>query len=197
MPRAMPRRPPRGGTSWRCAIRRGAGALVVRAPAAARCCPRRRGACTNAPRRTGTAARRRPERDAEATPERWWDCNNIRFRGGQLQPIGGNVAQPGTAVADLPRDLLTWHDNATCAGRRSAPIPSSMRTASTLQRCYDITPAGVGPLDPPGALVGYGLGGLRRGALRHRARSRRHRPAGHRRHHGRPVVRWTRSARIC
>ena len=93
----------------------------------------------------------------EATPGRWWDCNNIRFRAGQVQPIGGSVAQPGTAVADLPRDLLTWHDNAHV---RWAAFGTDSRLYAyryDLQTLYDITPAGVGALDPPGAVVGYGL----------------------------------------
>ena len=50
----------------------------------------------------------------EATSGKWWDCNNIRFRGGQIQPIGGNSNLPGSTVAlnERPRDMLTWHDNA-------------------------------------------------------------------------------------
>lgn len=94
----------------------------------------------------------------EATPGRWFDANNVRFRGGQLQPIGGNVAVPGGAVSDLPRDLLSWHDNAKA---RWAAFGTDSRLyvySFDLQTLTDITPAGVGPLDAPGALVGYGLG---------------------------------------
>jgi hypothetical protein len=94
----------------------------------------------------------------EATPGRWWDVNNIRFRGGQLQPIGGNIMQPNTGVATLPRDLLTWHDN---AGVRWAAFGTDTHLYAyrfDLQQLHDITPAGVGPLDPPGAQVGFGLG---------------------------------------
>lgn len=94
----------------------------------------------------------------EATPGRWWDTNLVRFRGGQMMPIGGNVQQPGTAVSDLPRDLLTWHDNQHV---RWAVFGTDTKLYSyryDTQVLHDITPAGVGSLDPPGAQVGYGLG---------------------------------------
>jgi hypothetical protein len=93
----------------------------------------------------------------EATPGRWYDVNNIRFRGGQLQPIGGNVAQPNTAVTDIPRDLLTWHDNHHVRWAAFGTDSKLYAYRFDLQTLYDITPTGVGALDPPGALVGYGL----------------------------------------
>ena len=52
----------------------------------------------------------------EATPGHWYDSNMVRFRGGQLQPIGGNVALTNAVFPDLPRDMLTWHDARACAG---------------------------------------------------------------------------------
>ena len=93
----------------------------------------------------------------EATPGHWWDVNNIRFRGGQLQPIGGNVMQPNSTVATPPRDLLTWHDNDHVRWAAFGTDTGLFAYRFDLQQLYDITPAGVGPLDPPGALVGYGL----------------------------------------
>ena len=93
----------------------------------------------------------------EATPGRWFDCNLVRFRGGQLQPIGGNVAVPGSAVSDPPRDLLTWHDNARVRWAAFGTDTKLYAYRFDTQALTDITPAGVGPLDPPGALVGYGL----------------------------------------
>ena len=94
----------------------------------------------------------------EATPGRWYDSNLVRFRGGQLQPIGGNVALVNAVFPDLPRDMLTWHDN---AGVRWAAIGTDSKLFAyrfDTQALHDITPAGVGPLDPPGALDGYGIG---------------------------------------
>jgi hypothetical protein len=82
----------------------------------------------------------------------------IRFRGGQLQPIGGNVALTNAVFPDLPRDMLTWHDNNHV---RWAAIGTDSKLYAyrfDTQVLTDITPAGVGPLDPPGALDGYGIG---------------------------------------
>lgn len=94
----------------------------------------------------------------EATSGKWYDCNLIRFRGGQLQPIGGNVAQPGTAVSDLPRDLLAWHDNAHARWAAFGTDTKLYAYRFDTKLIYDITPSTTGGLDDPGALVGYGLG---------------------------------------
>ena len=95
----------------------------------------------------------------EATPNHWYDTNMVRFRGGQLQPIGGNVALVNAVFPDLPRDMLTWHDN---AGVRWAAIGTDSKLFAyrfDTQALHDITPAGVGPLDPPGtSTTGYGRG---------------------------------------
>ncbi len=133
----------------------------------------------------------------EATPGRWYDVNLVRFRGGQLQPIGGNVAIVGSGVSDLPRDMLTWHDNARVRWAAFGTDTKLYAYRFDTQVLTDITPAGVGALDPPGALDGLRPGRLRRGRPTAPPRSLRHRPAGYRRDDGRQVVAWTRSARIC
>ena len=94
----------------------------------------------------------------EATPGRWFDVNQIRFRGGQTLPIGGNVAMPDTITPDLPRDMLTWHDNAYTRWGAFGTDSKLYVYNFSLRTLTDITPAGVGPLDPPGAFIGYGLG---------------------------------------
>ena len=94
----------------------------------------------------------------EATPGRWWDANNVRFRGGQTQPIGGNVSVLGTATTDgPPRDLITWHDNNHVRWAAFGTDSGLYAFRFDIATAYYILPAGVGPLDPPGALVGYGL----------------------------------------
>jgi hypothetical protein len=93
----------------------------------------------------------------EATPGKWYDVNLVRFRGGQLQPIGGNVAQPHTTTPTLPRDLLTWHDNARVRWAAFGTDAALYAYRFDTQTLYTITPAGVSGLNPPGALVGYGL----------------------------------------
>jgi hypothetical protein len=94
----------------------------------------------------------------EATPGRWFDANNIRFRQGLLQPIGGNVAIPGTTTTALPRDVLTWHDNTFVHWAAIGTDTKLYAYRFDTQVLYDITPSGVGSLDLPGPLTGYGLG---------------------------------------
>lgn len=93
-----------------------------------------------------------------ATPGKWWDTNNIRFVGGLMQPIGGNVVMAGSVTPDLPRDIITWHDNSF---QRWAAIGTDTKLYAynfNLNTLYDITPAGVGPLEPPGIMTGFGMG---------------------------------------
>lgn len=97
-----------------------------------------------------------------ATPQlardRWFDMNLMRWRGGQLQPVMGNAHLPGAEGDSAGRDVLTWHDN---SGRRWAALGTDERLwvfNFELQSIWDITPDGVGPLEPPGARNGYGLG---------------------------------------
>jgi hypothetical protein len=94
----------------------------------------------------------------ENSSGRWFDADNVRWRQGQLQPVGGNAALPNAVTVDTPRDLLTWHDNTYT---RWATIGTDSKLYAynfNSQTIYDITPAGVPPLGAPGPLVGYGLG---------------------------------------
>jgi hypothetical protein len=93
----------------------------------------------------------------EATQNRWWDTNLVRFRGGQLQPVGGNALLLGSDVPDPIRDALTWHDNNHVRWGAFGSDQKLYAYRFDTRTLYDITPAGVGPLDPPGALNGYGL----------------------------------------
>jgi hypothetical protein len=93
----------------------------------------------------------------EATSGRWFDMNMMRWRGNVLQPVGGNVALLAALVPDPIRDVLTWHDNSFT---RWAAIGTDQKLYAynfDLQTLTDITPAGVGPLEAPGALIGYGM----------------------------------------
>ena len=82
----------------------------------------------------------------------------MRFRGGQAQPVGGNASFPQEFAAP-GRDVLSWHDN---AGVRWAAVGTDDRRLFVFnlesQTATDITPDGVGPLEPPGARVGFGTG---------------------------------------
>lgn len=95
---------------------------------------------------------------ANAAAGRWFDANLMRWRGGQAIPVGGNVSFPGLQMESPGRDALTWHDN---KGKRWAAIGTDTKLYAydfVLGLLRDITPAGVGPLEPPGAALGFGLG---------------------------------------
>jgi hypothetical protein len=96
-----------------------------------------------------------------ATPDvstsRWFDMNLMRWRGDQLQPIGGWAEIAGIETGYPGRDLMTWHDNSS---HRWAIYGCDMHLHAynfDTSTTYNITPAGVAPLDPPGSAVGYGL----------------------------------------
>jgi hypothetical protein len=94
---------------------------------------------------------------ADASAGRWFDCNLMRWRGGQAQPVGGSAAVAGILLGAAGRDALTWHDN---EGARWGAFGTDTKLYAlnfSLGELYDITPAGVGPLEPPGAPTGYGL----------------------------------------
>lgn len=93
----------------------------------------------------------------DVMPSNWWDMNLVRFRGRQLIPIGGYVVLDGTMVDSPPRDLVTWHANMT--GRWAAFGTDARLYAYRFDtaQLFDITPDGVGPLDPPGAILGWGI----------------------------------------
>ena len=93
----------------------------------------------------------------EATGPVWWDANNMRWRNGVLQPIGGNVIIPGTQVDGPPRDILTWHDLNYVRWAAIGTDHKLWAYRFDTQTLTDITPAGVGPLQPPGELLGYGM----------------------------------------
>ena len=77
----------------------------------------------------------------------------------------------------------TWHDNSKIRWAAYGTDDKLYAYRFDTDTCYDITPAGVGALDPPGALDGYGLGDYGADALRDVARSIGRR-AGHRRDNG-------------
>jgi hypothetical protein len=95
---------------------------------------------------------------AEATPNAWFDANNIRWRQGQMLPVGGNAALPNAITDTNPRDLLTWHDNSNIRWAAVGTDDKLYVFRFDTQVLTDITPTGVGALDPPGPLVGFGLG---------------------------------------
>jgi hypothetical protein len=98
------------------------------------------------------------EATAEATPGRWFDCNNVRWRGGVLVPVGGNMLLQGSNVANVPRDIITWHDNSYKRWAAYGTDVALWAYCFDTGVQYNITPTGAPPILPPGYPSGYGLG---------------------------------------
>lgn len=75
-----------------------------------------------------------------------------------MQPVGGNSQLVGTAVADLPRDVITWHDNSYQRWAAYGTDTHLYAYSFSTQTHYDITPTGAPPIVPPGLVTGYGIG---------------------------------------
>jgi hypothetical protein len=101
---------------------------------------------------------------ANVSAGRWFDANMMRWRGGQAQPIGGNAAIIGAVLDGAARDIKTWHDNTGVRWAAAGTDHKLYVYNFNTQAVTDITPAGVGPLEPPGAFDGYGLGDYSSGA---------------------------------
>ena len=98
------------------------------------------------------------ESSSEATAGRWWNSNNMRWRGGTLVPVGGNMVVEGSNVSDVPRDVVTWHDNSYQRWAAYGTDTHLWAYCFDTQQLYDITPTGAPPILPPGYASGYGLG---------------------------------------
>src|SRR5215472_10470723 len=48
---------------------------------------------------------------SQASRGYWWDANLIRWRQGQMQPIGGWLALPALQMDDAVRSMLAWRDD--------------------------------------------------------------------------------------
>ena len=94
----------------------------------------------------------------EATPGKWFDANNIRWRGGAIVPIGGNQMISASGVPSTPRDIVTWHDNNYMRWAAYGTDTNLYAYCFDTATRYDITPTGAAPILPPGYDSGYGLG---------------------------------------
>jgi len=88
---------------------------------------------------------------------RWYDTNQVRWREGRLEPIGGWEKFDPTisGVTGKARSIWTWRSNN--AGRYIAIGTNSNLYASQGGTLYDITPSGLAVGREDG-LIGYGFG---------------------------------------
>jgi hypothetical protein len=82
----------------------------------------------------------------------------MRWRGDVIVPVGGNAQLTGTDVGDVPRDVVTWHDNAYQRWAAFGTDTHLWAYCFNTRALYDITPTGAPPILPPGYASGYGLG---------------------------------------
>jgi hypothetical protein len=92
------------------------------------------------------------------TPDRWWDCNLVRWQASNIIPVGGNVQLFGVTAGDVIRRLRVWRDNSSQEWI-AAGTDSSLLIYSDTK--YVITPTGFTPN------TGSGVGGY--GALNYGA----------------------------
>lgn len=93
-----------------------------------------------------------------ASAGRWWDANLVRFRGPQLQPVGGWQAVTDAELPSAGRDELCWHDLNGDPWMAFGTHDGLFAYDVNLGVLHDITPVGVGPLEEPGPFSGFGLG---------------------------------------
>lgn len=92
---------------------------------------------------------------SQASRGTWWDGNLVRWRQGQLQPVGGWLALPGLQLTDAVRALLSWRDDDAV---RWVAAGSLSQIVVYDETAHDITPDDFGPGDPADLIDGYGIG---------------------------------------
>ena len=75
-----------------------------------------------------------------------------------MVPVGGNMLVQSTGVSDVPRDVVTWHDNSYQRWAAFGTDTHLYAFCFDTKVLYDITPTGAPPILPPGYASGYGLG---------------------------------------
>jgi hypothetical protein len=92
---------------------------------------------------------------------RWSDCNLVRWKDGQLQPLGGweRVIDPGSSIAGIGRAMITWRD---FTGSRWLAIGTSEKLyifTSLSGSAVNITPLTLIPGNESGEVgLGFGVG---------------------------------------
>ena len=92
---------------------------------------------------------------SQASRGAWWDGNLVRWRQGQLQPIGGWLQLPNIQLPDTVRSLLAWRDDKALRWIAAASL-------SQIQ-VYDTTGHVISPPDfatgqPADLIEGWGVG---------------------------------------
>lgn len=92
---------------------------------------------------------------SQASRGNWWDSNLMRWRQGQMQPIGGWLQMPDIQLPDAVRTILSWRDDNKLRWIGVASL-------SQIQ-VYDVAGHVISPSDfvagsPADLIDGYGIG---------------------------------------
>jgi hypothetical protein len=89
-------------------------------------------------------------------PGRWFDANLMRWRSGNMQPVGGWERMTQTPLASLPRKALSWVDDLDV--QRYAFGCDSKLLILSGDTVFDATPVGFAASDGNLGTGGYGIG---------------------------------------
>lgn len=92
---------------------------------------------------------------SQASRGTWWDGNLVRWRQGQMQPIGGWLALPGIQLNDAVRALVAWRDDNAERWVAAGSLSQIMVYDSV---GHDITPDDFGAGSAADLVDGYGVG---------------------------------------
>lgn len=87
------------------------------------------------------------------TPNRWWDCNLIRWQSGSMQPIGGNERLTASALDSAVRKIFVYRSN---DNNRNVLVGTDDKLYIDQGNYTDITPTDFVPLSTIGTDGGYG-----------------------------------------
>jgi hypothetical protein len=87
------------------------------------------------------------------SPDRWWDCNLIRWQSGSIEPIKGNDRLTASPLNGAVRKIHVYRDN---SNSRYALVGTANKLYVDTGSYVDITPASFTPLSSIGTNGGFG-----------------------------------------
>jgi len=87
------------------------------------------------------------------SPNRWWDCNLIRWQSGSMRPVGGNLRLTQSPLDSAVRKIFVYRDNANI---RDVLVGTEAKLYTDQGSYVDITPTSFVPLSTIGVNGGYG-----------------------------------------
>lgn len=92
---------------------------------------------------------------SQASRGTWWDANLVRWRQGQMQPIGGWLRLQDIQLDGAARTMLSWRDNSS---ERWVAAASLSQIQVWDETGHIISPSDFAPGTPGDLVDGYGIG---------------------------------------